>query len=79
MPINGIEINIGKEKISQFPSIFAKTKISKLGCEIIICSRVPSEKSSDKKGDIDQIIKAVLDNIESTSIPKIKTTARPDS
>ena len=55
MLISGIEIKIGKEKINQFPNIFARTKISKLGCEIIICSRVPSEKSSNKKSLLEKI------------------------
>ena len=43
--IGKIEIKIGKALVSQFASIFARMKVSKLSIEPKICSIVPSSKS----------------------------------
>jgi hypothetical protein len=50
-----VKIKIGKQLISQFASILAKVKISKLSQEFKICSIVPSSKSFFKNSAEEKI------------------------
>ena len=55
IPSGKIEIKIGKQQTSQFPSILAKIKISKFSQEVKTCSMVPSSKSFFKNSAAEKI------------------------